>query len=119
MNDISVFFDSAFILSSIYNNIIIEPTKCTLIVFTCSTLLHISPAAIFKETSLIMAVAETCRRVLHIKTIFNISRFVSFTILCNFYILFAYKPLWDDDKSTVHHYVYIFLCVEETLEHDI
>ena len=62
-----------------------------------------------------MAAAETRRRVLHIKTIFIVSHFVSFTILCNFYFLFAYKPLWDDDKFTVRHYRYIFLCVEETL----
>ena len=76
-------------------------------------------AAIFRETSLRMTAAETCRRVLHIKTVFIILHFVSSTILCNFYFLFAYKPIWDDDKFTVHHYMYIFLCVEETLEHDI
>ena len=63
--------------------------------------------------------AETCRRVLHLKTIFIVSHFVSFAILCNFSCLFAYKPLWDDNKFTVHHYTYIFLCVKETLECDI
>jgi len=49
--------------------IIIESSKCALIVFICITLLHISAAAIFRETSVRMPAAETRRRVLHIKTI--------------------------------------------------
>jgi len=54
----------------------IEPSKCTLIVFICNTVLHILAVAIFRETSLRMAASETCRRVLHIKTVFNISHFL-------------------------------------------